>query len=202
MAKSFRKLFQALILAIGMPFFLFSQNHIDTVKNNAVSFTYGLPVLTTKNFSEINPYNYGRSLNIKYQRVLSRPGSFLIKSEFGLGTVRDACEFYICPVLDLSLTTEYGINRHFFLFGLGTNFNLPEGRSGISGYYKFGYSYFFSKQAFVSISVEQVLWFLADESFLPPTDDCEECYETIYNNWAWDSKYNIFKLNMGIGIKF
>ena len=202
MIKSFRKLFWILVLIIGMPFFSFSQNHIDTIKSNALSFTYGLPVWTTKNFSEINPYNYGRSLNIKYQRILSRPGAFLIKSEFGLGTVRDVCEFYICPMLDLSLVSEYGINRHFFLFGLGTNFILPEGRSGISGYYKLGYSYFFSKKAFVSISVDQVLWVLVEKSLLSPTEDCEVCYETIYNNWAWDLKYNIFELNIGIGIKF
>ncbi len=185
-----------------MPFLLLSQNHIDTVKNNSISFTFGLPVWSTKNFSEIGTYNSGRSLIIKYQRILSRPGTFLVKSEFGLGTVRDACEFYICPVLDLSLTTEYGINRHFILFGLGTNFNLAEGRSGISGYYKFGYSYFFSKRAFVSISVEQVLWILADKSLLSPTDECEECYETIYNIWTWDFEDNVFKVNLGLGFKF
>ncbi len=202
MAKLFRKLFPVFFLVIGMPFLLLSQNHIDTVKNNSISFTYGLPLWSTKNFSEISPYNYGRILMIKYQRILSRPGNFLVKSEFGLGTVRDACEFYICPVVDLSLTTEYGIKRHFILFGLGTSFNLPEGRSGISGYYKFGYSYFFSKRAFVSIYVEQVLWILADKSLLSPTDECEECYETIYNIWTWDFEDNVFKVNLGLGFKF
>jgi hypothetical protein len=202
MAKSLRKYLTFIFILFSMPYFSFSQNHIDTVKNNAVSLTYGLPIGTTKNFSEITPYNYDRSLNIKYQRVLSRPGSFLIKSEFGLGTVRDACEFFFCPVLDLSITADYGIRRHFVLFGLGANFNLPEEQRGISGYYKLGYTWFFAKKAFANISVRQLIWVLAHRKYIPPTDDCEECYTTIYNNWAWDLKYNIFEINLGIGFKF
>ncbi|NOX45634.1 MAG: hypothetical protein GXO89_01480 [Chlorobi bacterium] len=202
MAKPNRKYLLIIIIVFLIPFLSFSQNHIDTVKNNAVSFIYGLPVWTTKNFSEIDPFNNGRTLNIKYQRILSRPGSFLIKSEFGLGTKRDACEFYFCPVLDFSLTTEYGIKRHFILFGLGTNFNLPEEQKGISGYYKLGYSWFFAKKAFASISVRQLIWVLADRKYFVPSDDCEECYTTTYNKWAWDLKYNVFEINLGIGLKF
>lgn len=201
MEKPFLKYLAFIFIILSMPVLSFSQNHVDTVKNNAISFTYGLPVGTSKNFSEIKPYNYARSLNIKYQRILSRPGSFLIKSEFGLGTLRDACEFYFCPVLDLSITADYGIRRHFVLFGLGTNFKLPEGRRGISGYYKLGYNWFFTKNAFASISVRQLIWVMADEEYLPPTDDCEECSIITYNNWAWDLRRNIFEINLGIGIK-
>ncbi|MCD4745852.1 MAG: hypothetical protein K8R58_06095 [Bacteroidales bacterium] len=101
-----------IVLLIVIPNFSFSQNHIDTIKNNTVSFRFGLPFHTSKNFSEIDIYKYNQSFNVYYQRVLLRPGSFLIKTEFGLGTVGDACESRFCPVVDLSLNTDYGIKNH------------------------------------------------------------------------------------------
>lgn len=171
-----------------------AQDQDSSYRNNALSFEFGLPFYIEENFTEITVSRYQQLYSLVYERKLYRKGKFNLNGDFGFAVVRNACEVIFCPAIDLSILSGFVFNHHSIRLGFGNTI----GHSTAGGYYNIGYQYIFSKMYYVSLDFDQYFLFYSKKYYLPPTDDCEDCYET---------KYNVIELGgvivkLGVGIKF
>ncbi len=172
-----------------------------------------LNMLTLNNFIVKNDFSrvfhhYQQSFRFSYERLFFRKGAFLFGGEatadFVFGDIStysfdNDLALFVSPELSFDIKTGYGNNRLFFTLATGINASITY---IITAHCNVGVRYYINKKTFVQLNVEHVVWNCCQGVVYPPSEECQECYGTIYDVWFWEKESQDFRIYAGLGIKF